>query len=106
MLWLHGNNSILRAAILALAGIPYKYNQCRTTLGGLSSVCAKLEPLSSKNNEIHNRQINVLQKFTPHALWLNREVKLLNNSVIFEDTELKFGMETTSGHLIQKVTSN
>ena len=37
---------------LALAGIPYKYNQCHTTLGWLSSICAKLEPGSSKNNEI------------------------------------------------------
>ena len=51
---------------LALAGIYYKYNQCHTTLGGLSSVCAKLEPASSKSNEI--LEICVLQKFTPHAL--------------------------------------
>ena len=43
--------------LLALAGIPYKYNQCRTTLGGFSSVCAKVEPASSKNNEI--LEINV-----------------------------------------------
>ena len=52
---------------LALAGIPYKYNQCQITVGGLSSVCAKLEPASSKNNELP--EINVLQKFTPHALF-------------------------------------
>ena len=52
---------------LALAGIPYKYNQCHTTLGGLSSVCAKIDPASSKNNEI--LEINVLQKFTSHALF-------------------------------------
>ena len=52
---------------LAFAGIPYKYNQCDTTLGGLSSVCAKLEPASSQNNEI--LEINVLQKFTSHALY-------------------------------------
>ena len=33
----------------------------------LSSVCAKLEPVSSKNNKI--LEINVLQKkFTQHAL--------------------------------------
>ena len=38
--------------ILALAGIPEKYNQCHTTLGGSSSVCAKLEPTSLKNNEM------------------------------------------------------
>ena len=44
---------------LALAG---KYNQWRTTLGGLSSVCAKLEPVSSKTNEM--LEITVLQIFT------------------------------------------
>ena len=38
------------------------------TLEELSSVCAKLEPASSKNNEI--LEINVLQKFTSHALYL------------------------------------
>ena len=54
---------------LALTSIPYKYNQCHTFLGGLSSVCAKLEPASSKNEEI--LKINVLQKFTSHALYLN-----------------------------------
>ena len=37
---------------MALAGITYKYNQCHTTLGRLSSVCVKLEPASSKNKEI------------------------------------------------------
>ena len=52
---------------LALAGITYKYNQCHTTSGGLSSACAKLEPASSKHNEL--LEINVLQKFVPHALW-------------------------------------
>ena len=53
MLWLHENDPILTAAsFLALTDIPYKYNQCHTTLGGLSSVCAKLQPASSKNNEI------------------------------------------------------
>ena len=36
------------------------------TLDGLSSDCAKLEPASSKNNEI--LEINVVQKFTSHAL--------------------------------------
>ena len=58
-LWLHGNDSVLRAAIfLALAGMPYKYNQCHTTLTGLSGVCARLEPASSNNNGI--LEINVL----------------------------------------------
>ena len=37
------------------------------TSEGLSSVCAKLEPASSKNSEI--LEINVLQKFTSHALY-------------------------------------
>ena len=36
------------------------------TLEGLTSVCAKLEPASSKNNEL--LEINVLQKFTSHVL--------------------------------------
>ena len=34
---------------------------------GLSSIWAKLEPARSKNNEI--LEINVLQKFTPHAFY-------------------------------------
>ena len=38
------------------------------TLEGLSSVCAKLEPADSNNNEI--LEINVLQKFTWHALYV------------------------------------
>ena len=68
MQWLQGNDSIQRAAIiLAFVGIPYKYNHCHTALGGLGSVCANLEPASSKNNEI--LEINVLQKFTLHALY-------------------------------------
>ena len=37
------------------------------TLEELGSVCAKSEPTSSKNNEILG--INVLQKFTSHALF-------------------------------------
>ena len=55
-----------RGKFLTLSGVHYKYNQYQTTLGGLSSVCAKLEPTISKNKEI--LEINVLQKFTPHAL--------------------------------------
>ena len=42
-------------------------------LEGLSSVCAKLEPASSKDNEI--LEISVLQKFTSHALLLLSLVK-------------------------------
>ena len=37
------------------------------TLEGLSSVCAKLEPAGSKNNEI--LEINVPQKFTEYTLY-------------------------------------
>ena len=37
------------------------------TLEALSSVCAKLEPASSKNNEI--LEINDLQIFTSHTLY-------------------------------------
>ena len=51
---------------LALSGIPYKYNQCHTTLEGLSSVCEKLQPASSNNNE--RLKINAQQKFTQYAL--------------------------------------
>ena len=69
ILWLHGNSSILRAAIfLALAGIPYELPY---KFGGLISVCDKLEPAISQSNEI--LKINVLQKFTPHALFHNPE---------------------------------
>ena len=35
-------------------------------------------------------------------IWLNRKVKFLNNSVIFKDIELKFGMETNFGPLMSK----
>ena len=49
------------------------------TLEGLSSVCAKLEPASSKTNEI--LEINVLQKYTSHALSVNiLLLVLLSNS--------------------------
>ena len=82
MLWLHGNDSILIAALfLALTGTPYKYNQCHTTFGVLSSVCAKLESSGSKNNEI--LEINVLQKFTSHALWAQDGRLLRQKIVIF-----------------------
>ena len=44
-----------------------KNKRCHMTLKGLSSVCAKLEPASSKTSEILEK--NVLQKFTSHALY-------------------------------------
>ena len=34
--------------------------------------------------------------------WLNRKLKFLNNSVIFKDIELKFGMEINFGPLNSK----
>ena len=52
---------------MAFASIPYKHNQYHTTLRGLCSICADLEPASSKNNEI--LEINAMQKFTSHALF-------------------------------------
>ena len=61
MLWLQGNDSILRTATFwHLQAYLYKYDQFHTILGGLSSVCAKFEPTTSKNNEM--LEINVLQK--------------------------------------------
>ena len=44
-----------------------KNKRYHMTSEGLSSVCAELEPVSSKDNEI--LEINVLQKFTSHALF-------------------------------------
>ena len=35
----------------------------------------------------------------PYEIWLNRKVKFLNNSVIFKDIELRFGMQTNFGPL-------
>ena len=69
MLWLHGNDSILRGAIFwhLQAYLPNITNAIQLNLGGLTSVYAKLEPASSKNNEIP--EINVLQRFNPHALF-------------------------------------
>ena len=40
---------------LALAGIPYKCNQCHTIVGGLSSVCAKIEPANPKIMNIRDK---------------------------------------------------
>ena len=69
MLWFYENDSIQNASFFGI----YKDNstlnknkQCHMTLEGLSSVCAKLEPASSKSSEI--LEINVLQKLTMHAL--------------------------------------
>ena len=72
MLWFYENDSVLNATFFGIYKFTFKdtFNnnkQCHITLEGLNSVCAKLEPASSKNNEI--LEINVLQKSTPHALF-------------------------------------
>ena len=51
---------------MALVDRPYKYNQCHTTLGGLSRSMPNCNQLAPKITEI--LEINVLQKFTFHAL--------------------------------------
>ena len=62
-----------------------KNKRCHITLKGLSSVCAKLEAASSKNNEI--LEINVLQKFTSHALlqvFLEEAVPNVHQKMFFD----------------------
>ena len=50
------------------------------TLEGLSSACAKLQPASLKNKEI--LEMNVLQKFTSHALYFSPYQHVLNQEQI------------------------
>ena len=59
----------------------HKNRQFHMTLEGLSSVCAKLEPASSKNNEL--LEINVLLKYTPHALYLFKFLHLCKVCMIY-----------------------
>ena len=69
MLWFYENDSILTQHFLAFTKTKDTFDknkQCHKTLEGLSSVCGKLEPASSKSNEI--LEINVLQKFIVRAL--------------------------------------
>ena len=69
MLWLYENNSILTLHFSAFTKTTDTFNKnkrCHKILEGLSNVCGKSEPASSKNNKI--LKINVLQKFTVHAL--------------------------------------
>ena len=71
MLWFYENDSILNNTSLAFTTTTDTFNkskQYHMTLEGLGSVCAKLEPTGPKNNEI--LEINVLQKFTSHALFV------------------------------------
>ena len=68
MLWFYENDSILNAIFFGFAKTTETFDKnkrCYMTLEGLTSVCAKLELASSKNNEI--LAINVLQKFTSHV---------------------------------------
>ena len=46
-----------------------------------------------------------LQKL-PCKIWFNRKDKVLNNSLIFKDIELEFGMETNFGPLDSKSKMN
>ena len=62
-IWLYGNRFIKGAAVLALAGILDKNNQCNRTWRGLNSVHTKQELARSESNEI--LEINILQKFSP-----------------------------------------
>ena len=73
---------------LAFVDILYKYKQCHTTLGGLSSVCAKSEPASSKNNE--TLEINVLQKFTSYAIYEVVEHALFSRFSSFNGIQIRF----------------
>ena len=69
MVWFYENDSILTLHFSAITNTTDTFNKpklCHKTLEGLNSVCGKLEPASSKSNEI--LKINVLQKFTVHAL--------------------------------------
>ena len=55
-------------------------------LEGLSSACAKLEPASSKDNEI--LEINVLQKFTSHALKIGTFVPMATAVVHTQSSDI------------------
>ena len=70
MLWFYENDPILNATFSTFTKTTDTFNKnkrCHMSLHGLSIVCVKLEPTSSKYNEI--LEINVLQKFTSHALY-------------------------------------
>ena len=61
---------------------------------GLSSVCAKLEPSSSKDNEI--LEINVLQKFTSYALLIKycKKINFSSHDAIYIMILLYYYAET------------
>ena len=68
-----------------------------------SVVCAKLEPAGSKNNEI--TEINVLQKFTPHALcracfdFVSIVLKYLSFPIPVSNRTSKLGSDSFHSHL-------
>ena len=66
MLRFYENDSILNATFSAFTKTTNTSNKNNRCPWWLSSVCTKLKPATTKNNEI--LEINVLQKFTPHAL--------------------------------------
>ena len=73
------------------------------TSGGLSSVCAKLEPASFKNNEILDT--NVLQKFTTHTLCHRLQFmkisKVIRGFFLLNVHEMKFSMVILSPLKVQ-----
>ena len=71
MLWFFENDFILNVTFSAFEKATDSFNKskrCYLALEGLSSICAKLEPASSESNE--KLEINFLQKFTSHALFI------------------------------------
>ena len=46
------------------------------------------------------------RQLVPRRIKLHREVKFLNNSVIYKNVELKFSMDTYSGPLISESNIN
>ena len=77
MLWFYENDFLLNVAFFGIyeenRHIFKKMKRCFLPLEQLSIVCAKLEPASSKNNEI--LEVNVLQTFTSHVLLCTKPSK-------------------------------
>ena len=68
--------------LLALADVFYENNECTRAWGGLSSVGTKLEPAArSESNVI--LETNVLQKFSPHAIYLYCVISFLCHLTLF-----------------------
>ena len=75
MLWFYGNGFIKRAVLLALVDILHKNNLCSVALGGLNSVCPKLEQTRTKSNEILEK--NVPKNLGPMLFQYGRQYKTL-----------------------------